>query len=47
MTEAKKVTKTREVVSGAIAGAIVLTSIIYWIIQIQSVMELLRLANAP
>jgi len=44
MTEQNK-PSTREIVSAAIAGAIVLTAIIYWIVQIAGVMEMIKLAN--
>ena len=45
MTDEKKASSTREIIAVVISGAMVLTSIVYWIIQIQSVMELLRLAG--
>ncbi len=43
MTSDNKTT-TREIVSGVIAGTMILTAVVYWIIQIQGVMEMLRLA---
>ena len=44
MTEQNKTSK-REIVSAVIAGAIVLTAVIYWITQIAGVMEMIKLAN--
>ena len=42
MTDQKKM-GTRELVSAVIAGAMVLTAVIYWIIQIQGVLEMFKL----
>jgi len=44
MTADKKVSSTRETIAAVIAGGMVLISIIYWIVQIQGVMEMLKLA---
>jgi hypothetical protein len=44
MAEQRK-TSVREIISAVIAGAMVLTAIIYWIVQIQSVLELIKLAG--
>ena len=44
MTEPKKAS-TREIVTAVIAGAIVLGALVYWIIQIQSVLEVFKQIN--
>jgi len=44
MTTPKKMS-TRELVSAIISGAIVLTAVVYWIIQIQGVMEMFKLES--
>ena len=45
MAEEKKISSTRETISAVIAGVMVLVSIVYWIVQIQGVMEMLKLAG--
>lgn len=41
MTEPNK-PSTREIVTAVIAGAIVLAAVVYWIIQIQGVLEVFK-----
>jgi len=43
MSDQQKIS-TREIVTVAVCGAIVIDAIIYWIIQIDGVMEVLKLA---
>jgi hypothetical protein len=44
MTQQKKVSSTRETLSTVIAGAMVIATAVYWIIQIEGAMEMMKLA---
>jgi hypothetical protein len=41
----KKTFGTRETIATVVSAAIVLTILVYWIIQIDGVMDMLKLAN--
>lgn len=45
MADTNKPSNTRETIALVISAAMILVSVVYWIIQISDVMETMRLAN--
>jgi hypothetical protein len=44
MTDQKKMSR-REIATSVISGAILIAAVVYWIIQIDGVMEMMKLAR--
>jgi hypothetical protein len=44
MTEPKKMS-TREVIAAVVSGAMVISAVVYWIVQIDGVLEMFELAK--